>query len=136
MPAVRHLLLIVATLHAQMPCCLLAHAFWAGGRTDGSRDGSCEAGRAHARGCDCCRPGKPVDPDRTPGHAPKTPPGCPPECPADCQCMFCSVGFVPLTDFACTARGPDQAVEPLVPADIPVGLAGYRLLLDRPPRLS
>jgi hypothetical protein len=50
--------------------------------------------------------------------------------------MFCSPGFVPLTDFGCAVQVTDAiAGQPLILATIGQGHAGYRTPLDRPPRL-
>ena len=129
MLAVRHLFLIVVTLHAQMPCGLVQHAFCSGDLTTQNRDGD-TAPRPAQTGCPCCQRHVTTERDTIPTPEPR------PACPVDCPCMFCSVGFVPLTDFAMAARGPDQAVEPLVYAAIPADLAGHPAFLDRPPRPS
>jgi hypothetical protein len=51
--------------------------------------------------------------------------------------MFCSPGFVPLTDFGYATLPPDTAFEPpLIPMNLSGGHAGHHRLPDRPPRLA
>src|SRR5436309_2879829 len=131
LPALLRLFLVFATLHTQTPCCLVFGALGGGARAPHRcampGDDSCD-GAADRCGC-CCPHSPPTDHDRCPAPAPNRAPGCPPTCPADCPCMFCSPGFVPLTDFGCLVQLADTTVAQLLPPTAPAhGQAGHRTL--------
>jgi hypothetical protein len=121
MPALLRLLLVFATLPAQTPCGLVYHSLCAG---EPAAAGCCDC---HSDDGD-----RDCDRDRDADHDPAPRP----ECPAGCPCMFCSPGFVPLTDFGCLTQPADTSVgPPLSLAAHSRGHAGHPSLLDRPPRL-
>src|SRR5262249_44208332 len=132
------LLLIFATLHAQTPCCLVYHSlhettseYTTTASSAVGGEGRCQT--AVKKRCPCC-PAEPDSSDSTPTPSKNHPPGCPDGCPPDCPCMFCSPGFVPLTDFGSLTLSAHVAVGPHVVTAVPSrGHAGHYLLLDRPP---
>jgi hypothetical protein len=131
--ALLHLFLVFATLHVQLPCSLAVHSVCPCHQTS---DEACQPCRDHSQApddCSCCTETPPADDDSAPAPHPEQPPGCPDDCP----CMFCSAGFVPLTDFGGLSLSVERAFgSPLTPAAPSDSLAGHRTLLDRPPRVA
>lgn len=122
-PALLRLFLIFATLHAQAPCCLVYASVDSGHGPN--------ATHVDTPACPCCRHSAPAHDD-----PPAREPGCPADCPDDCPCMFCSPGFVPLTDFGSVMLPPDAAFDPQPGPVAPArGHTGHRQLPDRPPRV-
>src|SRR5690349_2345261 len=111
-PALLRLVLVFATLHAQTPCGLVYHSL-------------CPCEPAACCGCHSDDGDGDCDRERTADHDPTPTPR--PECPAGCPCMFCSPGFVPLTDFGCLTRPAEPPVgPPLSPTADSRGHAGHR----------
>src|SRR5262245_54695851 len=126
------LFLIFATLHVKVPCSLALHSACP---CHQASDAACPPGRDHSQSddCSCCTPTSPADDDPAPAPHPEQPPGCPDDCP----CIFCSPGFVPLTDFGGVSLPIERAFgPPLTHAAPSDSLAGHRTLLDRPPRVA
>lgn len=133
-PALLHLVLAFALLHAQAPC----HP--AAGPAPGRDAGTAAADPpARTAACCCCchADDGDVGPDPAATEAPGPAPAGPPGCPRDCPCLVCSPGFVPLTDFGCATLPAGVALDPpLIPTAPTRGHAGHHQLPDRPPRLA